>query len=183
MLAGERGDEMDAEGVNRVALPSGGWWDLLTRPRWGDIGCLVVLEAPGGEEVGAPATAEPLLDLALIALTDAWSFGEPVNAGALADREPADVTAVVEVLGRELLPRWLAGDGVRPAEALFEGLVAGRVPRQFAEVHMMAQTGWSWAQLQQTPADVVERMAVYLAVTEARRSGGAVDMRDEYHAA
>ena len=57
------------------------------------------------------------------------------------------------------------------AEGLFEGLVAGRIPEEFADVHLMASTGWSYNELLRTPADVVERMATYLSVRAAYETG------------
>ena len=42
----------------------------------------------------------------------------------------------------------------------------------------MAATGWSWQTLQETPADVVQKMAVYLTVTQTIQSKGSLDFPD-----
>ena len=96
-------------------------------------------------------------------------------------REPQDVVAILELLEREVAPLWRSGTSKLLAEELLSGLATGLVPDEFAEAHMMAQTGWSWETLQETPADVVERMATYLAVREAREIGGTLDLSEERH--
>ena len=48
------------------------------------------------------------------------------------------------------------------------------MPEAFEEAHLMWRTGWTWQQLQKTPADVVELMSVYLSVVDAMESGGSV---------
>ena len=40
----------------------------------------------------------------------------------------------------------------------------------------MLATGWSWRDLQETPADVVDRTWTYLAVRQTRQSGGALEL-------
>ena len=45
----------------------------------------------------------------------------------------------------------------------------------------MAVTGWTWSELQETPADVVEDLALYLAVKDTWEHGGELDVwRDEH---
>ena len=61
------------------------------------------------------------------------------------------------------------------AQRLFAGMVVGQIPREFEETHMMAATGWSWQVLQATPIDVVQKMAIYLAVSDARNTQGSLD--------
>lgn len=36
----------------------------------------------------------------------------------------------------------------------------------------MAATGWTWEELQQTPAEIVNLMSLYLAVRSTKESGG-----------
>ena len=155
--------------VKRVSLPSGGWWEIVTRPLWRHVG------AWGHNSKG-------LAERALVSLTTAWSFEEEVSREALSLRHEQDLIAVLETLQRDLLPL-LAGDNPQQAtENLLAGLVAGRIPREFAEAHVMAATGWSWQTLQDTPADVVHTMAIYLAVTGARQGHTSLEFDDEEEA-
>ena len=119
-----------------------------------------------------------LVDRALVSLTAAWSFQEPVGLDALARREEADMVAVLEVLLRESLPRLVRGPLREDAEQLFTGLAVGRIPAGFSEIHLMAVTGWSWRTLQETPVDVVRKMATYLSVQQARDTGGKLEYPD-----
>jgi hypothetical protein len=122
-----------------------------------------------------------LVERALVSLSTGWSFREAISVESLARRDVEDVIAAMELLKREVAPLW-DGHFYRPvAEELFAGLAAGRVPEQFAEPHIMALTGWSWETLQETPADVVELMAVYLAVRQVRDVGGTLDFPEEQH--
>ena len=147
--------------VARIDLPSGGWWEIQTRPLWKHV-CDWALEAQ--EDRGAPG----LVERALVSLTTAWSFADEVCLETLAQRHADDLIAVLEVFHREVAPL-LRGDSIREmAEELFAEMIAGRIPGQFSEAHLMAVTGWSWHTLQETPADVVEKMSIYLAVTQAR---------------
>ena len=43
----------------------------------------------------------------------------------------------------------------------------------------MAATGWTWHALGETPADIVHRMAVYLAVKGARDTRGTLVFSEE----
>ena len=162
-----------SETIVRIELPSGGWWELETRPRWQHLR-EILLEAD-------ERPRENIVDRALVALTTTWSFDEEVGLDSLAGRDEADVLAAMELLKREAVPLW---DGHEPkllAEKLFQGLVSGRVPSEFAEAHVMAITGWSWVDLQETPADVAAKMAIYYAVTNARETGGRLDLPEEDH--
>lgn len=152
----------------RVALPSGGWWDVETRPTWGQT----------KEWAPWAAGVDDLPERVLAQLTLAWSFPEAVSVEALATRRPADVAAAMEAVERLVAPLSDARSTKDGAEALFEGLVAGRVPEEFADAHLMASTGWSYDELQRTPADVVERMSTYLSVRAAHETGGVVEVEE-----
>ena len=139
------------ETVIRVELPSGGWWELESRPRWKHV-------REWASEVGRLGAGE-VADRVLVSLTAAWSFGDEVGVSALSRRSPRDLTAAFEALHDRVLSP-LTGPVRQIAEELFTGLVTGTVQPGFAEAHIMAVTGWDWATLQDTPADVVQRMAV-----------------------
>ena len=162
------------DAIRRVDLPSGGWWDLLCRPTWGHVLEWDGRRYPTSEE-------EALATRALASLTTAWSFGENISVWAIERRSDADLVAVLEVFQREVVPYVERNDTKRLAEQLFVGLVTGNIPEDFADVHIMASTGWSWQTLQETPADVVRRMAIYLAVKHARNMGGALELREQRH--
>ena len=122
-----------------------------------------------------------LVERALVSLTTGWSFREEISAESLTQLDVEDVIAAMELLKWEVAPL-LDGHTPRPlAEDLFVGLARGSVPEQFAEPHIMALTGWSWETLQETPADVVELVAIYLAVKQAIDFGGIVDFPEEQH--
>ena len=157
------------DGVARVKLPSGGWWEIRTRPLWRDVSEWRRTVTVGAETAG-------LLERALVSLTTGWSFCEEVGPQSLASRDDGDVAAVLEVFCAQADFLGAAGRSGEDAERLFAALASGRVPSDFAEAHMMLETGWSWRELQDTPADVVERTWVYLAVREAREVGGALDL-------
>ena len=149
-----------------MRLPSGGWWDIRTRPLWMDVSEWRRAVRDGEEE-------QALSERALVSLTTGWSFREEVGPESVGRRDAEDVAAVLEVLCREVEPFEAMG---RSAERLFAALAEGRVPAEFAEVHLMLATGWSWRELQETPADVVERTWVYVAVREVRRGGGVLEV-------
>jgi hypothetical protein len=114
----------------------------------------------------------------LLSLTTAWSFADPVTLKSIGCRDGEDVMVVLRVLRAEAPLLW-DGPGSRSlAEELFSSLALGRVPEEFAEAHIMALTGWDWATLQETPADVVEKTALYLAVSRARETGGVLEFPD-----
>ena len=165
--------------VKRIELPSGGWWEIETRPRWRHA-----REWAAGLRHGPKASDHGeggLIDRVLVSLTSSWSFPLPVNLTSLDGIDAEDVIAVLELVRREVAPFWEEQHGSRPAERLFTSLAAGRVPEEFGEVHIMALTGWSWETLQETPADVVRRMATYLSVREARETGGILDFAEVRH--
>lgn len=151
--------------VVRVALPSGGWWELETRPRWKHVrlwsnDCVLLIEQ------------------ALASLTVAWSFEDEVTSKTVSNRDEDDQIAILEIFHREVVPRLEAASPRRMAEELFAGLMKGQMPPQFDETHIMASTGWSWQTLQETPADVVQKMSVYLAVTRTMQNRGSLDFPD-----
>ncbi len=158
--------------IARVALPSGGWWELRPRPLWRDVRAW-----NGARDDDRTETAIR----ALVSLTTEWSFSGDVNLESVAGRDEEDLEAVLKVV-HDGLARVLPGKPLRvQAEDLFSDLVAGRVPSSFEDVHVMALTGWSWITLQDTPADVVERMVIYMSVTGARDSEGALAFLEDVH--
>ena len=159
---------MSGDRIVRVTLPSGGWWDIQTRPLWKHV-------SDWRREALDDANASGLVARTLVSLTAAWSFAAEVRPETLAQRDADDLAAVLEVLCLELMPP-LQSDGVaRMAEELFAEMAAGQIPARFADVHLMAATGWSWRTLRETPADVVERMWIYLAVKRVREGKGTLD--------
>ena len=165
--------------VKRIELPSGGWWEIETRPRWRHVRewSVGLRDGAGASELGE----SDLIDRVLVSLTSSWSFPLPVDLASLDGLDVEDVSAVLELVKREVAPLWEEQPARVPAERLFTSLAAGRVPEEFGEVHIMAITGWSWETLQETPADVVKRMATYLGVTEARETGGVLDFAEVRH--
>ena len=149
-----------------MELPSGGWWDIYLRPTWAHLS--------GWSDAGAD-----LVDRALVSLTAGWSFSEPAIVEAIATRDPEDLIAVLEAFKRCVAPYLATGSLRAEAEELFAALLSGQVPAAFVETHLMAATAWSWQSLQKTPADVVRRMATYLAVARAVEGGGALNFENE----
>lgn len=147
----------------RLDLPSGGWWEFATRPTWRQVGLW---------REGGPA----LVECALAGLTVAWSFPEPVDARSVSARRPGDLAEALAFVQDRVIAPLDAATPREMAESLFAGLVAGQLPDAFLESHVMAATGWDWNTLQETPADVVQRMAVYLAVRLARDTGAELDI-------
>ena len=154
--------------VRRIALPSGGWWELDSRPKWMHVREWAI--AHGEVE---------LVERALVSLTTAWSFCEPISRESLARRDAEDVIAAMELLQREVVPLWNGHSPRLLAEELFIGLMTGRIPDEFVETHVMALTGWSWETLQKTPAEVVERKSLYLTVKQAIEVDGALDFPEK----
>ena len=166
--------------IRHIDLPSGGWWELETMPRWKHIRELLsYLPCSDAESRASGRDQDQLVEQALISLTTAWSFREKVSAETLARRDVRDITAAMDLLKREVSSLWDAYSPKELAERLFAGLVTGRIPHEFAEVHIMALTGWSFQSLLETPVDIVERMAIYLAVKQARDLGGDLDLPEE----
>ncbi|MDA1349164.1 MAG: hypothetical protein O3A47_09945 [Chloroflexi bacterium] len=153
--------------TRRIGLPSGGWWEIETRPRW--------RHARGWEAMDEG----DLADRALAALTVGWSLDEEPTVEAVCALAADDLAAMLDFFLREVAP-FLERDGPKQAaERLFAGLARGAVPADFVEAHVMAATGWSWQTLQETPADVVRDMEIYLGVSRAFESGGSLDFDTE----
>ncbi len=154
-----------AEAVKRIALPTGGWWELRLRPLWRHVRQWMAKDdAPG------------LVEQALASLTAAWSFPEEVSPEAVRLRQPDDVAAALAVALREVLPALGGADAGPMAQELFAGLLRGQVPTAFTEAHLLALTGWTWHELQETPADVVRKLAIYLAVRHALDTRGSLEV-------
>lgn len=154
-----------SEAVKRIALPSGGWWELRLRPLWRHVRQWMAAD-------GAPG----LVEQALASLTAAWSFPEEVSADAVRLRHPGDMAAALEVMLQEVIPAMGGASPEQMAQELFAGLLQGQVPASFAEAHLLALTGWTWHDLQETPADVVQKLAIYLAVRHAMDNRGSLEM-------
>ena len=75
--------------VVRLEIPSGGWWEIDTAPRWGAIRNI--------DQTQGDASL-------LAAVTVAWSFDEPVSAEAVNNRETPDVLMALEVVFEKILP-------------------------------------------------------------------------------
>ena len=154
-----------------MEMPSGRWWEIEERPRWKHLRAIAGL--PDRDKAGG--AGRDLAEETLAVLTTDWGFEEPVSPAAVLDREPDDLASALAEAG-SVMERLFEVRKHRDALAmeLFAGLMAGRVPEAFEEVHLMSRTGWTWEQLQETPADVVEMMSVYLSVVDAMESGGSV---------
>jgi hypothetical protein len=159
------------EAIKRVQLPSGGWWEVQTRPLWRHVW---QWSSEGRHLDGSPS----LIDLALLSLTAAWSFGEEITFESLARRDESDLLAVYRVLCSEIISPLERPSPREKAQALFASLAAGQVPPEFAEAHLMARTGWTWHVLQDTPADVVQQMWIYLAVAQVWHTGSLLEFPD-----
>ena len=87
--------------VKRFELPSGGWWELIVRPTWGDMKPITAklrsAQMDGAEQ-------EDQLDVIIAALTTAWSFDEDVEADTIANRQMADLIPVMKVVVDEIVP-------------------------------------------------------------------------------
>ena len=161
--------------VVRIDLPSGGWWEIETRPRWKHV-----REWSGGDASGGlgpsshPSDAE-LADRALVSMTTGWSFAGPISLESLAVRDEKDVISAMGLLSGEIATLCELCKQRSAGEQLLASLVSGGVPEEFSESHIMAITGWSCRDLQETPLDVVSRMALYLAVRQTREVGGTLE--------
>ena len=111
----------------------------------------------------------------LATVTGSWSFRDEVSPHSVAGRDPADLEAALEVFHRTVVPYLRRPGHKEMAEELFAGLLTGKVPPMFVDAWLMDATGWSWQVLQDTPADLVDRVVVYAAVKQARAAGGVLD--------
>lgn len=57
-------------------------------------------------------------------------------------------------------------------------LKQGRVPSEYVEAHTMHETGLSWQELQETPADVISRLMLYRQVRNAIETKSALTFPD-----
>lgn len=147
----------------RLTLPGGGWWELSLRPLWKHV------KLWKGED-------ECVVETAILQLTLDWSFDEPITRDALKARDLDDLTCVIDAIVDTF---GASSESKREtAERLYRGLHGGALPEEFTDVHIMAATGWSWRELQDTPADVVEKMVTYLGVTQALNSNSSFDITD-----
>jgi hypothetical protein len=74
--------------IRRIILPSGGWWEIETRPRWRHM---------RGWEYSDEGD---LVDRALGVLTVDWSFDEEPTVNAVSARGADDLAAMLEFLYR-----------------------------------------------------------------------------------
>jgi hypothetical protein len=157
--------------TKHITLPSGGWWEFHSRPLWKHL-----------RQWTSHDTESDLIERALASLTIAWSFPEQVSPESLARLGAEDRIAMLDAFQRETSPYLESESPKAMAEALLTSLTRGQVPPNFAEVHVMAATGWSWHTLQETPADIVQKMALYLAVQHARATSASLDFSEEVSA-
>ncbi len=151
-----------------VRLPSGGWWDIETRPRWRH-------QRAWMRSWREPRAQERLADEVLVSLTNAWSFDLPIKTASLERIDSGDLVAAFKAVRQAMAELWDPNKHREQTERLFTEMAAGRVPDEFEEARVMALTGWSWHTLQETPADAVEAMMAYLSVRRVRENGGALD--------
>ena len=157
--------------IKRIRLPSGGWWEIETRPRWKHV-------RRWADDIDRPDRSLDLVERALVSLTTAWSFCDAIGLESLARRDARDLITVLEAFQCDVVLPLEEDTPVIMAEELFAGMVGGRIPPRFAEAHLMAATGWSWQTLQETPADVVQTMAIYLAVRQTRETKAVLEFHD-----
>ena len=160
-----------SKSVKRMEMPSGRWWEIEERPRWKHLRAIAGL--PDRDEAGQ--ASGDLAEGTLAVLTTGWGFEEPVSPAAVLNREPDDLAAALDGAGAVMERLFKVRKHLDAlAMELFAGLMSGQAPAEFTDVHLMSRTGWTWEQLQETPADVVELMSVYLSVVDAIESGGSV---------
>ena len=61
----------ESETLKRVELPSGGWWEIETRPNWGEMMQIRRILVEMGDE---GAEGEDFLTTVMAMLTRAWSY-------------------------------------------------------------------------------------------------------------
>ena len=52
------------------------------------------------------------------------------------------------------------------------------MPPQFGDVSLMVATGWSWRELQETPAETVNLMSIYPAIKNAKDNKESLTLED-----
>ena len=160
---------MPGQRVRIVDLPSGEWWSLKTRLTHGETKRLAEL---------GPAVDPSMVGVVLARLTIDWGFAEASTPTAILRRDLSDLDAVISVVRDELVPALEALNTQGEAEHLFDGMVRGTLPPDYADVALLAATGWTWQELQETPSDIVHRMRVYLAVQSVAERGGELGVSD-----
>lgn len=158
----ERDLLMNQFGVRSLELPSGGWWVLDTR-----VSHRLAREMSALLH-GGDTTA---IGHVLSCMTVAWGFDDIPSVEAVTQRDFRDIEAATMVLRDELIPALRILETTDEAERVFGALVADRIPDDYRDEALMADTGWSWQQLQDTPEDVVRRMRLYLSVRSVVERG------------
>ena len=100
----------------------------------------------------------------LSCMTVAWEFDDIPSVEAVTQRDFRDIEVATMVLRDELIPALRILETTDEAERVFEALVADRIPDDYRDEALMADTGLSWQELQDTLEDVVGRMRLYLSV-------------------
>ncbi|MDP6452221.1 MAG: hypothetical protein QF898_02840 [SAR202 cluster bacterium] len=112
-----------------------------------------------------------LLGQILSCMTVEWGFDESPSAESVMRRDVRDIEAATTALREKMIPALRNLNSTDEAERVFEALVAGRVPDGYRDEALMAETGWTWQELQDTPEDVARRMRVFLSVRYAVERG------------
>lgn len=61
----------EGETLRRIELPSGGWWEIETRPNWGEMMAIRKILVKMGDE---GAEGEDYLTTVMVLLTRNWSY-------------------------------------------------------------------------------------------------------------
>ena len=112
-----------------------------------------------------------LLGQVLSCMTVEWGFDDRPSAESVMRRDVRDIEAATMALRDETIPALRTLNSTDEAERVFEALVAGGVPDGYSDEALMADTGWTWQELQDTPEDVARRMRVYLSVRSVVERG------------
>ncbi|HHZ63134.1 MAG TPA: hypothetical protein EYN53_10910 [Dehalococcoidia bacterium] len=107
----------------------------------------------------------------LSCMTVAWGFDDIPSVEAVTQRDFRDIEAAAMVLRDELIPALRILETTDEAERVFGALVADRIPDDYRDEPLVADTGWSWQELQDTPEDVARRMRLYLSVRSVVERG------------
>ncbi len=99
---------MSDDRIKRIELPSGGWWEIETEPKWGDIKAVLNEFRKSGD------SAADVMDFVLIRFSTAWSFDdETINLETLAKRSLEDVVPVLgEVMAKVSPLLGILGKGI-----------------------------------------------------------------------
>ena len=76
--------------------------------------------------------------------TMAWGFDDIPSVEAVTQRDFRDIEAATMVLRDELIPALRILDTTDEAERVFGALVADRIPDDYRDEALMADTGWSF---------------------------------------